>query len=78
VSVIARMFELHPNHQRAYVTLARNLSAHGRYAESVLALEEALEHYPDSEVFNSWHAWDMVTIGLFDEAEAEGIDAVNF
>lgn len=29
--IIARMFELHPHHEKAYVALARNMSAHGRY-----------------------------------------------
>jgi TolB-like protein/Tfp pilus assembly protein PilF len=76
--IIARMFELHPNHQRAYTALARNLSAHGRYAESALALEEALEYFPDSKMFKTWHAWDLTVMGLFDEAEAADVDAVSF
>lgn len=76
--IIARMFELHPNHERAYIALARNLSAHGRYAESALALEEALEYFPDSKRFDSWHAWELASIGLFDEAEAEDVDEVSF
>jgi TolB-like protein len=76
--IIARMFELHPHHERAYRALSRNLSAHGRYAESALALEEALKHHPDNKWFKVLHGWELSTIGLFDEAEAEGIDVVNF
>jgi len=76
--IIARMFELHPNHERAYRSLSRNLSAHGRYAESALALEEALKYHPDNELFKLWHAWELTTLGLFDEAEAEDLDAVSF
>lgn len=76
--IIARMFELHPNHERAYRALASNLSAHGRYAESALALEEALEHHPDNEMFKTWHAWDLLTMGLFEEAESQDDSWVNF
>jgi len=76
--LIARMFELHPHHKRAYIALIRNLSAHGRYAESALALEEALEHFPDDKNLKSWHAWELTNLGLFDQAEAQNIDAVNF
>jgi tetratricopeptide (TPR) repeat protein len=76
--IIARMFELHPHHERAYIALARNMSAHGRYAESVLTLEEALKHHPEKDLFKVWHAWDLATMGLFDEAESKGNDFVNF
>jgi len=76
--IILRMFELHPNHERAYRALAANLSAHGRYAESALTLEEALQHHPENWVFKAWHAFDLVNLGLFDEAEAEGVDGVSF
>ena len=76
--IIARMFDLHPNHERAYLALARNLDAHGRYAESALALEEALEHYPENKMFQTWHAWALAWIGLFDEADSEGSDVVSF
>jgi len=76
--IIARMFELHPNHARAYQALARNLSAHGRYAESALALEEALRYHPDNELFKLHHAWELMTIGLFDEALAENQDYISF
>lgn len=76
--IIARMFDLHPNHEKAYFALARNLDAHGRYAESALALEEALEHYPENKIFQTWHAWALAWIGLFDEADSEGSDVVSF
>jgi len=76
--IIARMFELHPNHERAYRALSRNLSAHGRYAESALALEEALKYHPDNEMFKMFHAWELLTIGLFEEAEAENVDYISF
>lgn len=76
--IIARMFELHPNHERAYSALARNLGAHGRYAESALALEEALEHHPENRIFKIWHAWDLVNMGLFDEALAQNQDPASF
>ncbi len=76
--LIARMFELHPNHKRAYFALIANLTAHGRYAEGVLALEEALEHYPDDKNLRSWYAWELANLRLYDEAEAQNIDFVNF
>lgn len=76
--VILRMFELHPHHEKAYRALAANLSAHGRYAESALALEEALQHHPENRMFKAWHAYDLLNMGLFDEAESEDVDAVNF
>lgn len=76
--IIARMFELHPHHERAYRALARNLGAHGRYAESAMALEEAMKHHPDVEMFKTWRAWDLLTIGLFDEAESQGDDWTSF
>jgi TolB-like protein/Tfp pilus assembly protein PilF len=76
--IIARMFELHPGHPRAYMTLGANLSAHGRYAESALLLEEALEKHPENELFQNWHAWELLTIGLFEEAEALNREQVNF
>jgi len=76
--IIARMFELHPNHERAYRALSRNLSSHGRYAESILTLEEALKYHPDNETFRIWHAYELLTIGLFDEAEAQNEGWVNF
>jgi TolB-like protein len=76
--IIARMFELHPHHERAYRALARNLGAHGRYAESALALEEAIKHHPDNGVFKFWHAWDLVNMGLFDEALAKNQDPASF
>jgi tetratricopeptide (TPR) repeat protein len=61
--LIARMFELHPNHERAYTALIRNLSAHGRYAESTLAIEEALEYFPDNQMFRNWYAWNLRSTG---------------
>jgi len=76
--IIARMFELHPGHPRAYATLAANLSAHGRYAESALLLEKALQDHPDNEMFQNWHAWELATMGLFDLAEEQDRDEVNF
>ena len=76
--IIARMFELHPHHERAYVALARNMSAHGRYAESALTLEEAMKHLPEQDWLTRWHAWELATMGLFEEAESKGNPAVNF
>jgi len=76
--IIARMFELHPHHEKAYVALARNMSAHGRYAESALTLEEAMKHLPEKDWLTRWHAWELATMGLFDEAESKGDDVVNF
>ncbi|MDH3903053.1 MAG: hypothetical protein OEU84_03610 [Xanthomonadales bacterium] len=76
--IIARMFELHPHHQRAYIALARNMSAHGRYAESALTLEEAMKHLPEQDWLTRWHAWELASIGLFEEAESKGDPVVNF
>jgi TolB-like protein/Tfp pilus assembly protein PilF len=76
--IIARMFELHPGHPRAYSTLAANLSAHGRYAEAALLLEQALEEHPGNEMFQHWHARTLVTMGLFEEALEQGKDEVSF
>jgi TolB-like protein/Tfp pilus assembly protein PilF len=76
--IIARMFELHPGHPRAYRALAANLSAHGRYAESALLLEQALKDHPDDQMFKAWHAWELLTMGLYDEAQSQGVDEVNF
>jgi len=76
--IIARMFELHPNHERAYQALARNLSSHGRHAESALALEEALKYHPDNERFKLYHALELMNIGLWGEAEAQNVDLVSF
>jgi len=76
--IIERMFELHPDHPRAYQALGANLGSHGRNAEMTLMLEEALQKHPDNENFKGWHAWSLLTIGLFDEAEARGDDRVNF
>lgn len=76
--IISRMFELHPDHPRAYMALGANLGAHGRNAEMTLMLEEALAKHPDNEIFKGWHAWGLLQIGLFDEAEAKGEDEVNF
>jgi TolB-like protein/Tfp pilus assembly protein PilF len=76
--IIARMFELHPGHPRAYRTLGANLSAHGRYAEATLLMEEAIREHPEENDFKDWHAWGLTTMGLFDLAESEGRDKVNF
>jgi len=51
--VIARMFELHPGHPRAYQALGANLSAHGRYAEAALMLDQALEEHPGNAMFRN-------------------------
>jgi len=72
------MFELHPNHERAYQALARNLSAHGRHAESAMALEEALKYHPDNEIFKFYLAHELMNIGLFEEAAAQNVDYVSF
>ena len=76
--IIARMFELHPHHERAYIALARNMSAHGRYAESALTLEEAMKHLPEQDWLTSWHAWELASIGLYEEAESMGDPVVSF
>jgi len=76
--IILRMFDLHPNHEQAYSALAQNLGAHGRYAESALTLEEALQHHPENKMFKAWYAYELVNMGLFDEAESEGIDGASF
>jgi len=76
--IIARMFELHPHHERAYIALARNMSAHGRYAESALTLEEAMKHIPVADWLTSWHAWELATMGMFEEAESRGDPVVSF
>jgi TolB-like protein/Tfp pilus assembly protein PilF len=75
--IIARMFELHPGHPRAYRALAGNLSNHGHYAEAALLLEEAMQAHPDADVFPQWHAWMLFTIGLYDEAAAQNQDVVT-
>ena len=76
--VIARMFELHPHHERAYIALARNMSAHGRYAESALTLEEAMKYLPEKDWLTRWHAWELASIGLYEEAESKGDPVVSF
>jgi tetratricopeptide (TPR) repeat protein len=75
--IIARMFELHPGHPRAYRALAANLSNHGHYGEATLLLEEAMEAHPDTEPFPEWHAWSLFVIGLYDEAAAQEQDVVT-
>jgi len=75
--IIARMFELHPGHPRAYRALAANLSNHGRYGEAALLLEEAMAAHPDTEPFPGWHAWTLFVIGLYDEAAAQSQDIVT-
>jgi len=75
--IIARMFELHPGHPRAYRALAANLSNHGRYGEAALLLEEAMAAHPDTEPFPGWHAWTLFVIGLYDEAAAQNQDEVT-
>ena len=75
--IIARMFELHPGHPRAYRALAANLSNHGRYAEAALLLEEAMAAHPDAELFPDWHAWTLFIMGLYDEAAAQNQDVVT-
>lgn len=76
--IIARMFELHPGHPRAYLTLAANLNAHGRYGELLLTLEEALAKHPDNETFKGWYAWSLLYIGLDEQAEARGDSEITF
>ena len=76
--IIARMFELHPHHERAYIALARNMSAHGRYAESALTLEEAMKHVPVKDWLTQWHAWELATMGMFEEADSRGDPVVSF
>jgi TolB-like protein/Tfp pilus assembly protein PilF len=75
--IIARMFELHPGHPRAYRALAANLGNHGRNAEAALLLEEAMKAHPDNGYFPPWHAWMLFTIGLYDEVEQQGQDFVT-
>jgi len=75
--IIARMFELHPGHPRAYRALAANLSNHGHYGEAALLLEEAMEAHPDTTPFPEWHAWTLFTIGLYGEAAAQNQDVVT-
>jgi len=75
--IIARMFELHPGHPRAYQALAANLANHGKYAEAALVLEEAIAAHPDNEMFRDWHAWTLFTMGLYDQAEEQGVGVVS-
>jgi TolB-like protein/Tfp pilus assembly protein PilF len=76
--VIERMFELHPDHPLAYDAAIENLSSHGRYGEAALMAETALDAHPDNEDFRSWLSWMLMSIGLFDEAEALDDDQTNF
>jgi TolB-like protein len=76
--IIARMFELHPGHPSAYRALAANLSNHGRTAEGMLVLEQALKEHPDNETFKEWYAWGFMIMGMFDEAAKTNNDDVNF
>jgi TolB-like protein/Flp pilus assembly protein TadD len=76
--IIKRMFELHPGHPRAYSALGANLGSHGRSAELALMLEEALQKHPDNKNFKYWYAAALMNIGLFDEAQAQEDDHVNF
>jgi TolB-like protein/Tfp pilus assembly protein PilF len=76
--IIARMFELHPDHPRAFRALAAKLGNHGQYGEATLVLERAIEAHPDNERFRVWHAWNLLTLGLYDQAEEQSQDEVNF
>lgn len=76
--IIARMFELHPGHPSAYRALAANLSSHGRYADSAVLLEQAIKEHPDNQEFKLWHAADLMTMGLFDQALEQEQDLVSF
>ncbi|MGH9580936.1 MAG: tetratricopeptide repeat protein, partial [Terriglobales bacterium] len=76
--IIARMFELHPGHPSAYRALAANLSSHGHYADAAVLLEQAIKEHPDNEEFKLWHAFGLMTMGLFDEALEQKQDLVSF
>jgi TolB-like protein/Tfp pilus assembly protein PilF len=76
--IIERMFDLHPDHPRAYMALAANLSSHGRNAELALMLEEALQKHPDNKNFKRYYAESLLNIGLFDQAAALNDAHANF
>jgi len=76
--IIERMFDLHPDHPLAYHAALSNLSAHGRYGEAALMADHAAGVHPDDEDFNSWRAWMLMHLGLFDEAEALDDDEAGF
>jgi tetratricopeptide (TPR) repeat protein len=70
--VIDRMFELHPHHPLAYTAAIANLGYHGRFADAVLMLEQALEAHPENEGFQHWHGHALLLLGLLEEAEDVG------
>jgi TolB-like protein/Flp pilus assembly protein TadD len=70
--VIDRMFELHPHHPLAYSAAIFNLGYHGRYADAVLMLEQALEAHPENENFQHGYGHALLLLGLFEEAEKIG------
>ena len=70
--VIARMFELHPDHPQAYKAAEINLRFHGRYGEAALMLERALEANPDDVWFRSAHRTILISLGLDEQLIASG------
>jgi TolB-like protein/Flp pilus assembly protein TadD len=76
--VIARMFDLHPEHPLAYDAALNNLHAHGRLGEAILLAEKGLLANPDDENLSTWKGWLLLQVGLFDEAIAAGDEFVDF
>lgn len=75
--VIERMFDLHPDHPLAYQAAAGNLFNHGRYGEGMLMLEKAMAANPGNEMFQNWHPFGLVFLGLFDAAMSVGDNEVK-
>jgi TolB-like protein/Flp pilus assembly protein TadD len=76
--VIERMFELHPKHPLAYDTAIHNLSAHGRLGEAMILIDEALVEHPDDSNLKEWQAWQLVQLGLWDDAAETDVPEPKF
>jgi len=76
--VIARMFELHPDHPLAYEAALGNLANHGRYGETALLFEKALAAHPENKQFDQFKGWSFMFLGMYEDAAAAGNDEVKF
>ena len=76
--VIQRMFDLHPDHALAYEAAMENMDALGHEADVALTADKAIAAHPENADFKDWRAWILMEMGLYDEAEAMGIESANF
>ncbi len=76
--VIERMFALHPGHPLAYDTAIHNLSAHGRLGEAMILIEEALVEYPNDPNLKNWQGWQLLQMGLWEDAAETDVPEPKF